>query len=465
LLTAASLCKSLINDGHFTDLIETIFIKPNFRPHYIHEVIVSLGPDCFITTNYDSLIEMAYANINSGLNLRVVNNDQPAEQSKIMQLSSQKFIFKPHGTMNDSKSIILTQEDYRRLKIDMSFTIETLKTLLVQRPVVYLGFGLKDPTLLLIQDFIAQTYRGGNRQHFAIVPKQIGTSIELQKQFWLKNYGINLVSYDSGVDGNQHDNLINLLSSIKQQNSVSSTNARIQENLVINKIFIDEEAKSIERYCKSLVFSFESKNPNLFEIEGKFVKDVKYLSSSPNSYERMPVIDALKSTNLLLLTGAPGSGKTTVLESFAYELARNSFNNVTVPKKHSIPIHLQLKEYSGSLVHLVKNKMPNSIDVEDYLNKGYYTIIIDAVNEAPKEFWETNSLQKDVSQILEAYPNNRYIFSSRSENYLAFLDIPVFNIISLKYSFVKNELQERNINIESLPNNLQHLISNPFLFK
>ena len=43
--------------------------------HKIHELIISLGSDCYITTNYDSLIENAFQKFRNGLMLRRVNND------------------------------------------------------------------------------------------------------------------------------------------------------------------------------------------------------------------------------------------------------------------------------------------------------------------------------------------------------------------------------------------------------
>ena len=76
LLIAASYCKSLSTDADFAEFIKEEFFDKNLKPHKIHRLIISLGSDCFITTNYDSLIENAYQEFRNGLMLRRVNNDQ-----------------------------------------------------------------------------------------------------------------------------------------------------------------------------------------------------------------------------------------------------------------------------------------------------------------------------------------------------------------------------------------------------
>lgn len=170
LLTAASLCASLMRKGNFRDFIDEVFIDLNPKPHEIHRIIVDLGPDSFVTTNYDRLIDDAYQIVHDGLVLSPVNNDQPIEQAKIVKHGASRFIFTPHGRVEKCDTIVLTREDYRGLKYTSKATIPTLQHLLISRPVVYLGFGLQDPDFLMIKDEIATIYQGGERDHFAIMP-------------------------------------------------------------------------------------------------------------------------------------------------------------------------------------------------------------------------------------------------------------------------------------------------------
>jgi hypothetical protein len=128
-------------------------------PHEIHRKIVSLGPRCFITTNYDQLIEESLRRWQPARSFQVVTNRQPFEEADIVQARAIDFIFKPHGDVGNIGSIVLTREQYRKLLEggDWKHTLETLKTLLVTRCVVYLGFGLRDPDFLLLRDVLANT--------------------------------------------------------------------------------------------------------------------------------------------------------------------------------------------------------------------------------------------------------------------------------------------------------------------
>jgi NAD-dependent SIR2 family protein deacetylase len=82
LILAASLCRSRMENRHFREFIDNIFITSNSKPREIHDMIVSLGHDSFITTNYDSLIQQAYQRIFNGERLFQVNNNQPIEEAK-----------------------------------------------------------------------------------------------------------------------------------------------------------------------------------------------------------------------------------------------------------------------------------------------------------------------------------------------------------------------------------------------
>src|SRR3972149_6625963 len=193
LLTAASLCVSRMRKVNFRDFIYGVFINPNPKPHQIHRIIVDLGPDSFITTNYDHLIDDAYKMIHDGLVLFPINNDQPIEQARIVKHGASRFIFTPHGRTEKCDTIILTREHYRALRHESKGTIDTLHHLFISRPVVYLGFGLRDPDFLMVKDEIAATYQGGERDHFAIMPDVS----DLQKNFWKEQYGINIISYNT----------------------------------------------------------------------------------------------------------------------------------------------------------------------------------------------------------------------------------------------------------------------------
>jgi hypothetical protein len=142
------------------------------RPHEIHCKLVSLGPHCFITTNYDNLIEESLRIWQPDRFFRPpVTNRHLTETAEIVHARAVDFVFKPHGDAADSDTIILTREQYRQLLPggEKQAALESVKTLLVSRPVVYLGFGLRDSDFIYLRDLLSNAYKGGTRDHHAIM--------------------------------------------------------------------------------------------------------------------------------------------------------------------------------------------------------------------------------------------------------------------------------------------------------
>src|SRR5208337_1218702 len=122
-----------------------------------------------------------------------VTNRQLTAMAEIVHARAIDFIFKPHGDAADSESIILTREQYRQLlpQGERHAALESLKMLLASRPVVYLGFGLRDPDFVYLRDLLSNTYKGGTRDHYAIM----ADVSDVESDYWRRNYGIHLFGY------------------------------------------------------------------------------------------------------------------------------------------------------------------------------------------------------------------------------------------------------------------------------
>lgn len=183
------------------------------KPHEIHQKLVSLGPRCFITTNYDNLIEESLRAWQPDRFFRPpVTNRHLTELADIVHARAIDFVFKPHGDAGDSDSIILTREQYRQLLPggERQAALESVKTLMASRPVVYVGFGLQDPDFMYVRDLLANTYKGATRDHYAIM----ADVLEAEVDYWRTNYGIHLVSYSTAERADKprdHSALLKLL--------------------------------------------------------------------------------------------------------------------------------------------------------------------------------------------------------------------------------------------------------------
>lgn len=483
LLTGASLCTSLMRKGNFRDFIEEVFIKPNTKPHEIHRIIADLGPDSFITTNYDRLIDDAYQSVHDGLVLSPINNDQPIEQARIVKHGASRFIFAPHGRSERCDTIILTREDYRGIKYNSKSTLMTLQHLLISRPVLYLGFGLQDPDFLMIKDEIAATYQGGERDHFAIMPD----ISDLQKSFWYEQYGINIISYNTEEfeyidnDGQKkidrkHDELLMLLRDLHHACKGCSTIK--PEFSPVKEPFAFQVRSSIIRYCEDIIHSFSARRSNEFALTVRFRKDLfpdTKLSGDygkPQSLLRtrnMPVLELFDSLGNLILIGSPGAGKSHAVMTYAATLSENTLNMLRSNSeptnsdiKHSMPFILPMREYTGDLKKMIASRLPRSVDADEALKCGCLVLIFDAVNEVSRDLVDTKVLANDISWLISRFPHNKFIFTSRSINYTSFLSLPVFELDPLSFNILSSNLEDNcGISLDDLTGNIKRVLTNP----
>src|ERR1019366_4397707 len=151
LLQAASHVIDKLTKQQIGDFIRAACRYGVAKPHEIHKKIVSLGPRCYVTTNYDNLIEESLRKWQPDRFFRPpVTNRHLTETAEIVHARVIDFIFKPHGDAADSESIILTREQYRQMlpQGERHAALESLKMLLASRPFVYFGFGLRDPDFI-----------------------------------------------------------------------------------------------------------------------------------------------------------------------------------------------------------------------------------------------------------------------------------------------------------------------------
>lgn len=450
LLTAASLCRYKMRGSDLRDFMDDTFINPKPRPHKIHELLVKLGPDSFITTNYDRLIEDAYQTAHDGLVLAPINNDQLIEQATIMKHGSSRFIFTPHGRIDKADTIILSREDYRRIQYGSKSITTCLEHLFVSRPIVYIGFSLKDPDFLMIKDQITATYNGYEREHFAILPD----ISEMMKQFWRDNYGINIISYktienevinDSGqkIKQRSHELLLELLKNILEElhppfsgkNILIPSCSSLSQEKKEETDHAQQVKSAIVRFCENVKLSFLDDRTKNVEIFASLRTDLSPKSRLDVNIRDLSILEIFDSVNNLAIIGSPGSGKTYAVESYGTILAQRSLDrlrSINFPNKESfklsLPLILPMKEYNGDIVEMIAARLPRSIDVTEALRLGYLILIFDAMNEASKNFFETRVLEHDISLLFSKYPSNRFIFTSRLPSYLPSLALPIFEL-------------------------------------
>ena len=196
-LVAADHLLRRITRPELSDFLARILGFSSARPHLVHELLARLGPSCILTTNYDRLIEEQFAKTR-GEHLRVVTNRRVADFADIIRSDAKNYIFKIHGSIDDSSSIVLSETHYHNVILNSyeggsRSVFETLKIIMATRPIVFLGYSVRDVDFLLALRFLQQTFDRNAGRYWAILPD---VDQEERERLW-DAYRIRSISYET----------------------------------------------------------------------------------------------------------------------------------------------------------------------------------------------------------------------------------------------------------------------------
>jgi SIR2-like domain len=436
------------------------------KPHEIHRKIVTLGPRCFITTNYDDLIEQS---------LRLwqpnrfyappVTNRHVTELAEIVHARAIDFVFKPHGDASDNESIVLTREQYRQLlpQGERYVALDALKMLLASRPVVYLGFGLRDPDFSYIRDLLLNTYKGAVRDHYAVMPDVSST----ERDYWRRNYGIHLVSYETkerSDKGRDHSALLELLDLVHGTSEVKATVKSFDPKAPEVKIALARYAAGLSRVPRATP-EFE------IRVHQEIRESSRHQFPGRNKFDHALVETFLdEGPDRAILVGLPGAGKSYSLRRAVVRLAERlhaaCFEEHFDEAEVVIPIFADLKLYDGDLKELLSRTLSKSLPLDELTHHFKVKFFIDSFNEMPREFWEDASYESDFSSFLSSVPGASVIIGSRTSDGLTKLGLPEYKLDQIDEDSVSTALEQSNIQIEGrFAPEVRSLLHRPFFFQ
>lgn len=119
------------------------------RSNYGHEIaaLSEISVDGIITTNWDFLLEELFPDY------RVF-----VGQEKLLFANPQAIgeIYKVHGSADDPRSLVLTNEDYQEFSDKNPYLAAKLVTIFVEHPIVFIGYSITDPHIKAIIMSIAK---------------------------------------------------------------------------------------------------------------------------------------------------------------------------------------------------------------------------------------------------------------------------------------------------------------------
>lgn len=155
-------------DGSRQPLAEVIrnnFISPN-KINSNHEILSSLPIKTYWTTNYDSLIE-------DSLNKSGKNPDVKKTIADLSTIISKRdaVIYKMHGDISDANNAVLIKDDYEVYETKNHLFTLNLKSDLISKTFLFIGFSFEDPNLEYILSKVRILLEGNGRKHYCFLKK------------------------------------------------------------------------------------------------------------------------------------------------------------------------------------------------------------------------------------------------------------------------------------------------------
>lgn len=197
------------------------------------------------------------------------------------------------------------------------------------------------------------------------------------------------------------------------------------------------------------IVSFEEDEEETEEEDENFEMEITEKREGTIDYLRKNKIPERK----MIVRGELGMGKTTTLFYLTSLDAQDALNN----RNKSIPVHFFLKDLAEKDNLLDKTIKKLGIDKDltlDLLQKGKFNFFFDGLNEVRNT--QISEVTTQINSLLNDYPNNFYIISTRPQSYNRNFDddfqgrkVPVFDLQKLNSAKIEEFLEKNGKQIKT----------------
>ncbi|MGO8914825.1 MAG: SIR2 family protein [Stellaceae bacterium] len=426
------------------------------KPHEIHSLVVRLGPQRFITTNYDTLLEQQLGLDGRLGRFRTVTGRQVAELADIMKARSDLFIFKPHGDIADADSLVLASRDYERIIGGHANEVgRTLGTLLVTRPVLFLGYGLRDLDTSLVLRTIRDRYLGNVSDFVAV----IADATEEHRNYWWDRFRIRIHSYATGEASpgrRDHSPLLDLLRwlvaarpGIAAPTAPLGRGGRKSPDIRVDarRATPAQDPTALVRYAARLVRPEPALSFPLFGRRDDWRSNRRY-SDESKRFRHAPIEQILRSyPGSLIVVGPAGSGKSFAFARFLSDCGRTLLEWQGKPGQNAppIPVLLDGRLYDGEFSKLAAAAVPDGLDLTALSGTHEILIFVDSLDEMPIEHLNEARWPANLQQFVERFHRVRVVYGTRRSSLVARRDLAVFDIEPLDAGVARSGLEEMGV--------------------
>ena len=180
---------------NFSNYIERRFGDDALEPSDVHRALVELPAQFFITTNYDHLLERAYAEKHAGKRSLNSFTFRQVGQAASSLFRNKPFVLHVHGdAKTEPDRVVLTEKDYRLLIHNEAGFQSLLQTLFTTFTILFVGTSLNDIEVRLLLGFIHSSFHGKTPTHVALMPDKDSSNTEVRLFF--RDFNIEVIHMD-----------------------------------------------------------------------------------------------------------------------------------------------------------------------------------------------------------------------------------------------------------------------------
>lgn len=145
-LHACEWLKKRFDEG-WVNYLRNTFSRPAYKAAEIHEQILKLDSRVVFTLNFDDIYERHAGGIHSGSH--ITKNYYDPDVVEFLR-GDGRYIVKVHGNLNSPPTLIFTQKDYSRARIEHAAFYQAFDAALLTHTFIFIGCGVSDPDVNLI---------------------------------------------------------------------------------------------------------------------------------------------------------------------------------------------------------------------------------------------------------------------------------------------------------------------------
>lgn len=278
-LLVAEELRDIISNELFEKFMRSVFRDDTKKPSPAHMILPGIPFAALLTTNYDVLLESAYAQYIGVHPHTCTHSDTP----RLVELnkSNEFYILKMHGDIDQFETVVVSQSDYRQLMFKNKAYHDFLRTLFMTRTVFFVGFSLTDPDLMLLLDELGTIFKSYGGRHYALMnTKEAG---EVKRKSFERHYNIQIIPYEATKG---HPEVYEILSEVSKhvaEKVVSYVLKQVRPGLLasnfiirgpspkVRKLFVEKLVETIKKDKHHLSFVVrvdmeESSEQELFQM-------------------------------------------------------------------------------------------------------------------------------------------------------------------------------------------------------